>query len=73
VGDDDRTWDGVLIFEVDALLVSTADQPRSTDPDAEGAQLLAIIESALRADAAERRIDVAAIRYAGSRGSTRYT
>ena len=73
MNDDDRTWTGVLIFEVDARFQSTAGQPRSTDPDLEGARLLAVIESALKADAAERQeFEVAAIRYAGSRGSTRY-
>jgi hypothetical protein len=73
VDDNDRTWSGVLIFEVDAVFQSTAQQPRSTDPDEEGARLLTVIEAALKADAAERQeFEVGAIRYAGSRGSTRY-
>jgi len=73
VNEDDRTWSGVMIFEVDATFQSTAEQPRSTDPDAEGARLLAVIESALKADAAERQeFEVGAVRYAGNRGSTRY-
>jgi len=73
VNEDDRTWSGVLIFEVDARFQSTAGQPRSTDPDVEGARLLAVIESALKADAAGRQeFDVGAVRYAGSRGSTKY-
>ncbi|HEY7280404.1 MAG TPA: hypothetical protein VID47_02315 [Actinomycetota bacterium] len=72
MGDDDRTWNGVLIFEVDARFVSTSEHPASTDPDAEGTRLLAIIEAALKADAAGRPYDVGGIRYAGSRGSTRY-
>jgi hypothetical protein len=73
VHDDDRTWSGVLIFEVDARFQSTAQQPRSTDPDQEGTRLRAVIEAALKADAAERQeFEVGAIRYAGSRGSTRY-
>jgi hypothetical protein len=72
VGDDDRTWSGVLIFEVDARFISTSEHPRSTDPDEEGTRLLAIIDSALRADAAGRGLEVAEVRYAGSRGSTKY-
>jgi hypothetical protein len=52
--------------------VSTSEHPASTDPDAEGTRLLAIIEAALKADAAGRPYDVGGIRYAGSRGSTRY-
>ena len=72
MNDDDRTWSGVLIFEVEARFQSTEANPRSTDPDAEGARLLAIIEQALKADAAERQFDVYGIRYAGSRGSTKY-
>jgi hypothetical protein len=72
VNDDDRTWSGVLIFEVDAKFQSTAEAPRSTDPDEEGARLLAVIEQALKADAVARGFEVGGIRYAGSRGSTRY-
>jgi hypothetical protein len=73
VNDDDRTWSGVLIFEVEARFQSTAAQPRSTDPDAEGARILAVIEAALKADAAARQeFEVGAVRYAGNRGSTRY-
>jgi len=73
VNEDNRTWSGVLIFEVDARFQSTAETPRSTDPDEEGARLLAVIESALKADAAVRQeFEVAGIRYAGSRGSTKY-
>ena len=73
MNDDDRTWSGVLIFEVDARFQSTAEHPRSTDPDVEGARLLAIIESSLKADAAGRQqFDVGGVRYAGNRGSTRY-
>ena len=73
MNEDDRTWSGVLIFEVDAKFQSTAAQPRSTDPDLEGARLLALIESALKADAAQREdFEVRAVRYAGSRGSTHY-
>jgi len=73
VNDDDRTWSGVLIFEVDARLQSTAAEPKSTDPDQEGARLLAVIESALKADAAQREeLEVGGVRYAGSRGSTHY-
>ena len=37
MNEDDRTWSGVLIFEVDARFQSTAEHPRSTDPDTEGA------------------------------------
>ena len=73
MSDDDRTWDGVLIFEVDARFTSTSEHPASTDPDAEGPRLLAIIESALKSDAVGRPYDVGGIRYAGSRGSTRYS
>jgi hypothetical protein len=73
VNDDDRTWSGVLIFEVDARFQSTAAAPRSTDPDEEGARLLAVIESALKQDAANRQeFEVGGVRYAGSRGSTHY-
>ena len=72
MSDDDRTWSGVLIFEVDARFTSTAEHPASTDPDGEGTRLLAVIEAALKADAAGRQFDVGGIRYAGSRGSTRY-
>jgi hypothetical protein len=73
VNQDDRTWSGVLIFEVDARFQSTAEQPRSTDPDVEGTRLLDIIEAALKADAAGRQqFEVGAVRYAGNRGSTRY-
>jgi len=73
VNDDDRTWSGVIIFEVDARFQSTAAQPRSTDPDVEGARLLAVIEAALKADAEHRQeFEVGAVRYAGNRGSTRY-
>jgi len=71
--DNDRTWSGVLIFEVDATFQSTAQDPRSTDPDQEGARILTVIEAALKADAAQRQeFEVGTIRYAGSRGSTRY-
>lgn len=73
MNEDDRTWSGVLIFEVDARFQSTAENPRSTDPDVEGARLLAVIESALKADAAGREeFEFGAVRYAGNRGSTRY-
>ena len=73
MNEDNRTWSGVLIFEVDARFQSTAEHPRSTDPDVEGARLLSIIESALKADAAVRQeLEVSAVRYAGSRGSTKY-
>jgi hypothetical protein len=73
VNDNDRTWSGVLIFEVDAKFQSTAEHPRSTDPDQEGARLLAVIESALKADAAERQeFEVGAVHYSGNRGSTHY-
>ena len=70
--DNDRTWNGVLIFEVQAKFQSTAAHPRSTDPDEEGARLLGVIEAALKADAEAREFEVAATRYAGSRGSTHY-
>ncbi len=72
MNEDDRTWSGVLIYEVDAKFRSTAEHPASTDPDAEGARLLTIIEAALKADSEGRPYEVGAIRYAGSRGSTRY-
>ena len=73
MNDDDRTWSGVIIFEVDARFQSTAAQPRSTDPDVEGARLLEVIEAALKADAEQRQeFEVGAVRYAGNRGSTRY-
>jgi hypothetical protein len=73
MNEDDRTWAGVLIFEVDAKFISTAAQPRSTDADAEGARLLTVIEAALKADAEGRQFEVGGVRYAGARGSTRYT
>lgn len=73
MNDDDRTWEGVLIFEVDAKFQSTSEHPRSTDPDEEGARLLAVVQAALKADAAGRQeFEVGAVRYAGSRGSTHY-
>ena len=72
MNEDDRTWSGVLIFEVDAKFQSTAAAPRSTDADEEGTRVLAVIESALKADAEARGFEVGGVRYAGSRGSTRY-
>jgi hypothetical protein len=72
LNEDDRTWDGVLIFEVVARFQSTAAKPRNTDPDQEGTRLLGIIEAALKADAAGRQFEVGGVRYAGARGSTHY-
>ena len=73
MNENDRTWSGVIIFEVEAKFQSTAAQPRVTDPDVEGARLLSVIESALKADSEQRQeFEVGAVRYAGSRGSTKY-
>ena len=73
MNEDNRTWSGVLIFEVDAKFQSTAEHPRHTDPDEEGAPLLSVIEAALKQDAATRQqFEVGSVRYAGSRGSTKY-
>ena len=72
MNDDDRTWEGVLIYEVVAKLKSTADQPRTTDPDAEGVRLRQIVEDALKSEAARGQFEVGEVRYAGARGSTHY-
>jgi hypothetical protein len=72
VNEDDRTWDGVLIYEVVAKFQSTAAKPRSTDPDLEGDRIRQVIEAALKADAAGGQFQVGEVRYAGSRGSTHY-
>jgi hypothetical protein len=72
MNEDDRTWQGVLIYEVVAKLKSTADQPRTTDPDDEGVRLQQIVEDALRSEAARGQFEVGEVRYAGARGSTHY-
>ena len=72
MNEDDRTWSGVLIFELEAVFQSTAALPRSTDPDEEGNRLREVIEAALKADAARGGIELRSVRYAGARGSTHY-
>ncbi len=72
MNEDDRTWEGVLIYEVVAKLQSTAEDPRATDPEAEGVRLRQIVEDALRSVAARGQFEVGEVRFAGARGSTRY-
>jgi hypothetical protein len=72
VNEDNRTWEGVLIFEVQAKFQSTAEHPRSTNPDDEGNRLRQVVEDALRSDAARGQFEVGEVRYAGGRGSTHY-
>ncbi len=72
MNEDDRTWEGVLIYEVVAKLQSTSNQPMSTDPEQEGARLRQVVEDALRSDAARGQFEVGEVRFAGARGSTRY-
>ena len=70
--ENDRTWDGVLIYEIGAKFISTADRPASTDPDQEGDRIRKVIEEALKQDAERGGFVVGEVRYSGARGSTRY-
>jgi len=70
--EDEQTWAGVLIFEIEARFESTSDSPKHIDPDEQGERLRQAIEGAIKSAAAQEQIQIGAVRYAGSRGSKRY-
>ncbi len=69
---DAQTWEGVLIYEIGAKLRSTTAKPRTLDPDELGERLRSAIEDAVKLFQSHGEVQVAEVRYAGSRGSTRY-
>ena len=73
-GSEDRpqTWEGVLIYEIGARFQSTSSEPRVIDPDDLGGRLRQAIQSAINSFDSHGEIQVSEVRYAGSRGSTRY-
>lgn len=73
-GSEDRPqlWEGVLIYEIGAEFRSTSAAPRVIDPDDLGARLREAIQGAIDAFDSQGEIQVNEVRYAGSRGSTRY-
>jgi hypothetical protein len=73
VARDDETWDGVLIYEIQAKFVSASDGPKQIDPEAQGERLRGVIEEAIKSVANEREVQIGGVRYAGSRGSKRYS
>jgi hypothetical protein len=70
--DHPQTWEGVLIYEIGAKFQSTSSEPRVIDPDDLGGRLRQAIEDAVTSFDSHGEIQVAEVRYAGSRGSTRY-
>jgi len=61
-----------LIYEIGAKLRSTSAEPRVIDPDDLGERLRSAIEEAINLFDSQGEIQGAEVRYAGSRGSTRY-
>jgi hypothetical protein len=72
MAENDQTWDGVLIFEIEARFESSSDRPKRIDPDEQGGWLRQTIEDALKSVASQEQVHIGAVRYAGSRGSKRY-
>ena len=72
MGEDEQTWEGVLIYEIGARFESTSDRPKHIDPDELGGWLRQTIEDAIKSVASEGQVEIGGVRYAGSRGSKRY-
>lgn len=71
-GGDAQTWEGVLIYEIGAKLRSTEAEPRTIDPDRLGDRLRRAIEETVNLFDSQGELQVGEVRFAGSRGSTRY-
>ena len=67
-----QIWEGVLIFEIGAKIESTAEQPREIDPDELGGRLRTALELTVEQFESQGELQSTDVRYAGSRGSTRY-
>ena len=72
VARDAQTWEGVLIYEIVARFESTPDRPFHIDPDEQGQKLRGAIEGAIKAVTSQDPVVVGEVRFAGSRGATRY-
>jgi hypothetical protein len=72
VAENDQTWEGVLIYEIEARFESTSDRPKHIDPDEQGGWLRQTIEDAIKSIASQAQAQIGGVRYAGSRGSKRY-
>jgi hypothetical protein len=72
VSGSDGEWVGVLIYEIGAKLRSTSAEPKPIDPDELGERLRSAIEEAVHQFDSQGEVQVEQVRYAGSRGSTRF-
>ena len=67
-----QTWEGVLIYEIGAKLQGTSAEPGLIDPDELGGRLRQAIAAALEAFDSHGAVLFSEVRYAGSRGASRY-
>jgi hypothetical protein len=73
VARDAQTWEGVLIYEIVARFESTQERPFHIDPDEQGRKLSAAIEAAIKEVTSQDPVQIGEVRFAGSRGATRYS
>jgi hypothetical protein len=73
VARDAQTWEGVLIYEIVARFESTGDRPFHIDPDEQGRKLSAAIGAAIKEVTSQDPVQIGEVRFAGSRGATRYS
>ena len=59
---DDQTWEGVLIYEIEARFESTSDRPKRIDPDEQGGLLRQAIEDAIKSIQSEAQIQIGEVR-----------
>jgi hypothetical protein len=67
-----QTWEGVLIYEIGAKLQGTSADPGLIDPDELGGRLRQAIAEALASFDSHGAVLFGEVRYAGSRGASRY-
>lgn len=72
MAEDEQTWEGVLIYEIEATFASTSDRPQHIDPDEQGGRLRQAIEKAVKSLDFQGEVQIGKVRYAGSRGTKRY-
>ncbi|MFL5796632.1 MAG: hypothetical protein ACJ77A_01710 [Actinomycetota bacterium] len=67
-----QTWEGVMIYEIGAKLQGTSAEPELIDPDELGGRLRQAIAAALEAFDSRGAVQFSEVRYAGSRGASKY-
>ncbi len=72
MAEDEQTWEGVLIYEIEAKFESTPDRPKHMDPDEQAGRLREAIAEAIKSVDYQGQVQIGEVRYAGSRGSRRY-